>query len=103
MTLKLDALLERIGKMEKQIIGLKSVPTASAKPPKPVVAVPQKASIKKKAAQSKKKKKFFHTVKKGETLWSISQKYKISVATLKKLNKMTAKGKIYPGNNILVR
>lgn len=105
-TLKLDGLLERIGKMEKQITGLKHVSTVSAKPvksSKPVVVVPQKAPIKKKAVQSKKKKNFFHTVKKGETLWSISQKHKISVTTLRKLNKMTAKDKIYPGNNILVR
>ena len=103
-TLKLDAVLERLSKLEKKMAGLKRVAAAApAKAPKPVVAVPKKAPIKKKAVQSKKKANIFHTVKKGETIWSISQKYKTSVAAIRKLNNFSAKDKIYPGNNILVR
>ncbi|WDP88873.1 MAG: LysM peptidoglycan-binding domain-containing protein [Desulfobacter sp.] len=108
MTLKLDGLMDRLAKMEKRVAALKQAPAAvkpAAKLPKPVAAVSQKAPLKKKAVQTTKKKKtnIFHTVKKGETLWSISQKYKTSVAALRKLNNMTAKDNIYPGNNILVR
>ncbi len=105
-TLKLDAVLERLSKLEKKMAGLKRVAAAAPVPvktPKTVVAVPKKAPVKKKAVQSKKKENIFHTVKKGETIWSISQKYKTSVAAIRKLNNFSAQDKIYPGNNILVR
>jgi len=106
LTLKLDTILERLAKLEKKMAGLKRVPAvapAPVKAPKPVVAVPKKAPLKKKAVQSKKKANIFHTVRKGDTIWSISQKYKTSVVAIRKLNNFTAKDKIYPGNNILVR
>ena len=44
----------------------------------------------------------FHTVQKGETMWDISQKYKTTVATIRKLNNLSPEDKIYPGSNILV-
>ncbi len=45
----------------------------------------------------------FHTVQKGETLWSISQKYKTTVDALRKLNHLTKDDPIYTGISILVR
>ncbi|WP_349408680.1 LysM peptidoglycan-binding domain-containing protein [Pseudalkalibacillus sp. SCS-8] len=43
----------------------------------------------------------FHTVKKGDTLWEISQRYKTDVQTLKKLNDIRSHW-IYPGQTILL-
>ena len=50
-----------------------------------------------------KKTNQFHTVQKGETLWSISQKHKTSVEAIRKLNNLTPEDKIHPGSNLLVR
>ena len=117
LTLKLDSLLDRMARMENQMdkraAAMKTASsspapkakkpaakTAAAAPSKPV---PEKAPATKKPAQPKKKVQQFHTVKKGETLWSISQKYNTTVAAIRKLNKLSAEDKIYVGNNILVR
>ncbi|WP_321492445.1 LysM peptidoglycan-binding domain-containing protein [uncultured Desulfobacter sp.] len=113
VNLKLDTLIERVGKLEGQLNKPASV--VSAPPPKSVVKpnpevkktiqpVPEKKvqQIKKKAVKPKETNQF-HTVQKGETLWSISQKYKTSVPTIRKLNNMTPEDKIYPGSNLLVR
>ncbi|MBN2767460.1 MAG: LysM peptidoglycan-binding domain-containing protein [Paludibacteraceae bacterium] len=42
-----------------------------------------------------------HTVERGETLYSISQKYGMTVAEIQKLNK-TSRGKIYPGQTLVL-
>jgi len=115
--LKLDSLIERMGKMEKKIRILSkksravqpkvkaSAPKTSRKTPTkaPTNKAPTKTLAKKSAAKPVKKAPMFHTVQKGETLWSISRKYKTSVAALRKLNKLSPEIKIYPGTNILVR
>lgn len=114
MTLKMDSVIGRLEKLERQIAGLKNAST-----PPPVVKVsksPSKPPVKTKTAQTQKtttektatktatpKQSMFHTVQKGETLWSISQKYKTTVPAIRKLNNLTPEDKIYPGNNILVR
>lgn len=109
VSVKFDSLIERMGKMEKQIRVLGLKPRTS--PAKIKSAVPAKSSqktaskkiVKKSTVVTEKKAAMFHTVKKGETLWSISQKYKTSVATLRKLNKMSPTATIYPGTNLLIR
>ncbi|MEA2061216.1 MAG: LysM peptidoglycan-binding domain-containing protein [Thermodesulfobacteriota bacterium] len=55
--------------------------------------------------QEKKKspKQVLYTVKKGDTLYSISRKFKISLDRLRKMNKLTKTSKIYPGDNLVVR
>ena len=109
VTLKIDALIRRMSGIEKQISGIsqeKVQPAAKSaeKTQKTASAtVAAKPPVKKPAVQSSKKTPMFHTVKKGETLWSISQKYKTTVANLRKLNNLTPESKIYPGINILIR
>ncbi len=112
VTLKLDSMIERMGKIEKRMGAAKKATTASRKSTpkvaKTTTIIPEKVPVKKKTTQPKKtaqpkKASLFHTVKKGETIWSISQKYKTSVAAIRKLNNLSAQDKIYPGNNILVR
>jgi LysM repeat protein len=119
VNLKLDTLIERVDKLENRLNKLAVV--ASTPSPKPIVK--SKPKVKKPApvstpkkqvqvakkktekpkAEKKKKTSQFHTVQKGETLWSISQKYKTNVAAIRKLNNLTPEDKIYPGTNLLVR
>jgi len=107
MSLKVDSLIQRVGMLEQKLARLEkaktiakaSITTKVSAPAK----TPTKTLIKKPAVKSEKKTAMFHTVKKGETLWGIAQKYKTSVAKLRKLNKMTPETKIYPGTNVLVR
>ncbi|MFH2061012.1 MAG: LysM peptidoglycan-binding domain-containing protein [Pseudomonadota bacterium] len=108
---KFDFLIERLGNIEKKLAALDSKTNEiSAKPtsssvqktaikttPAPV-KTPVKTSIAKQT-----KAPMFHTVLKGETLYSIGKKYQISVPALQKLNKFTSNTKLYPGMNILIR
>jgi len=109
VSVKFDSLIERMGNVEKQIRLLNqkfSTQPASVKTPA-VVKSPQKKPsekiVKKSTKMPVKKASIFHTIQKGETLWSIAKKYKTSVANLRKLNNMSLDATIYPGTNILVR
>lgn len=113
VNLKLDTLIERVGKLEGQLnkpaVVLPAPPPKSAVKPNPEVKKPVSPVSEKKVQPAKKKAvqpkaaSQFHTVQKGETLWSISQKYKTTVPVIRKLNKMTPEDKIYPGSNLLVK
>jgi len=94
---KFNSLIERMGIIENNISRLKKTPVPKATP-KPKVSIPVKKAVKK-----EKKTAIFHTVLKGETLYSISKKYKTTIAVLQKLNNLSANAKIYPGDNILIR
>jgi LysM repeat protein len=109
VSVKLDSLIERMGKMESQIRTLNKKSSAAARvvkasaPAKTSKKTATKTLVKKTTKKPAKKAPMVHTVQKGETLWSISQKYKISVASLRKLNDLSSDATIYPGTNILVR
>jgi len=98
LSVKFESLIERMEKIEKQL-NRRPVATISAKPVK-ATAKAQKKAVQKKTI---KKTSLFHTVKKGETLYSIGKKYSVSITDLRRLNNLTKTAKIYPGNNILVR
>jgi LysM repeat protein len=102
---KFDSLIERMGKIEKNISQLKNKPVATkASQSKPKSKSKPKSSIPvKKAVKKEKKTVMFHTVQKGETLYSISKKYNTSIAALQKLNNLSTRAKIFPGDNILIR
>lgn len=108
-SLKFDSLIERMGNVEKQIRSLNqklSIQPAPVKAPAIVKSpqkTPSKKIVKKSTKTPVKKAAIFHTIQKGETLWSIAKKYKTSVANLRKLNNMSSNAIIYPGINILVR
>lgn len=44
----------------------------------------------------------YHTVKNGETLWSISRKYNVSFNTLKQANKSRIKVSLYAGTQLVI-
>ena len=112
VNLKLDILIERVDKLEGRLSSVAAV--ASTPPPKKIVApepkvkkpapAPEKkVQVAKKKADKPKKTNQFHTVQKGETLWSISQKYNTTVVAIRKLNNLGPEDKIYPGSTLLVR
>jgi LysM repeat protein len=46
--------------------------------------------------------KRFHKVKKGETLSGIAKKYRLSLAELRKMNKLTSKTVLVPGQALII-
>jgi len=108
-SVRFDSLIERMGKVEKQIRSLNQklrTQPATVKAPAAVKSpqkTPSKKIVKKSTKTPVEKAAIFHTIQKGETLWSIAKKYKTSVANLRKLNNMSSDATIYPGTNILVR
>ena len=101
-SLKMDSMVDKMGKIEKHIAQLttksEAAPDVPEAKPGPAVAAPEKKIVKK-----EKKESLFHTVQKGETLFSISRKYHTNVEALRKLNNLPGDAAIFPGNNILVR
>ncbi|MCK5099376.1 MAG: LysM peptidoglycan-binding domain-containing protein, partial [Desulfobacteraceae bacterium] len=76
--------------------------TSSAKVVKqPLVKTSKKSETKK--AVTKKKESIFHTVEKGDTLYSLSKQYGTSVSQLEKINHLPKNANIYPGDNLLVK
>lgn len=120
INLKLDTMIERVNKLETRLGKLTvaaSTPPPSShntgaeseskvkKPafsPKKEVQAAKKKAVTAKAVK-KKKVSQFHTVQKGETLWSISQKYKTNVEAIRKLNNLKPEDNIHPGTNLMVR
>jgi LysM repeat protein len=94
-SVKFDSLVKRMAAIEKNISELK----------KTSVAAQKSKLVAKQATPVKQKKKtgLFHTIKKGETLYSISKKYNTTVTKIRQLNKLSANANIYPGDSILVR
>jgi len=101
-SVKFDSLIDRMGQIEKNIARLNKQPVKK----KPAIKVVKKKTETKTIVPVKKavkKKSMFHTVKKKETLYSISKKYNTTIGHLRKLNKLSKGAKIYPGDNLLVR
>ena len=83
---QLDALTQKVEALEKQ---KQPADKTKAKPPPPS----------KPAASTEKQ---FHTVQKGDTLYRISRKYKISVNELQKLNNLSADQALRTGRKLQV-
>ncbi len=105
-SVKFDSLAERMDTLERSMQELsRKIQTRAPAAPMPAAASPsaQTGTPAVKKTLSTKKEAHFHTVQKGETLWSISKKYNTTVAQLRKLNQLSENEDIYPGTNILVR
>lgn len=83
---RLDALTQRVEAMEKQKQPIARSKTKSSALSKPVAPV----------------KKQYHQVQKGETLFHISKKYKISVEELRKLNNLPMDKPLRIGQKLLI-
>ena len=102
---KLEVLQERFDRFEtstslrldlinKELSNLTTNRTAAKKSPQA-----KQAPEKKTPAQPTIK---YHTVSQGETLFSISRRYEITVETLLSINKLDAQSTIYPGQRLSV-
>ncbi len=87
------ALLQRVDALAQKVEALE-------KPKQPIVEPKAKPPAPSKTTVSTKKR--YHTVKKGETLYGISKKYRISVKELQKLNNLSADRPIRIGQKLLV-
>jgi len=88
----LDKLEERIARLEKGEKELKQSVNKIAK---------RSLNNQKKSSSSQVKKRY-HTVRSGESLYTIANKYSISTDKLCRLNKITPKKPIQPGQKLLV-
>ncbi|MFO7752989.1 MAG: LysM peptidoglycan-binding domain-containing protein [Desulfobacteraceae bacterium] len=61
------------------------------------------AALKKKVPEEEQNESMFHTVEKGDTLYSISRKYKTSVEQLLKINNLDKDSDIHPGDNLVIK
>ena len=95
--------------MEKKIAEL-SVPSQTESKPKIAIA-PKKATKTAPAPQPQKAAKatvatakpVYHTIRKGETFYSISKKYGLTVEKLQQMNNLKKGDTIYPGQKLLVK
>ncbi|MFU8769318.1 MAG: LysM peptidoglycan-binding domain-containing protein [Desulfotignum sp.] len=96
---RIEALTGQVARLEKSVAEAKT-PVLTAKPEiqeKKTAVQPAQGAAEKPADSG------FHTVKKGETLWRISQEYGTTVARLRQLNNLATDADIYPGTKIRVR
>jgi len=89
---RLDGLEDRIARLEKEEEKLK----------RSVNKIAKRRSNNQKIKSSSQAKRRYHTVRSGESLYTIANKYGISTDKLCKLNKITPKKPIQPGQKLLV-
>ena len=94
---RLDKLEVSLSKTEIFVKNLDRVPKKIADNTPPEVEDPLPSKIPPKIAQ-----KQYHTVAFGETLFSISHRYGLSIEKIRDLNKLTKASVIYPGQKLLV-
>jgi LysM repeat protein len=94
---RLEAEPERISLLEKRVKSLQQSVTVLEKSR---AARLQAQTTKKKAVSSEKKR--YHVVRQGEVLFKIAKQYGISVNELCRLNHITPKAVIRPGQKLLV-
>ncbi len=108
LSVKFDALTERLNTMDKKIRILSRQINREAKTNK-IVTKNKTRRIKAfkhiplKKGKIKRQRSIFHTVKKGDTLYSISKKYNITINRLRKLNKLSQNSIIYTGDTLLIK
>ncbi|MDY0132399.1 MAG: LysM peptidoglycan-binding domain-containing protein [Desulforegulaceae bacterium] len=93
---KIDDLKDLVEK-NKTVLNIPSPKESSVKDKKPLSLKKDESSIKVENV-----KKVYHSVKKGDTLYGISRKYKVSVEEIKKINKMK-NNSIQPGDKLLIK
>ena len=91
------ALAEKLETLSKRVEALEKKPASTEKP---AATAAVKEKLKKETASPAKKR--YHEVKKGETLYQISNKYGISLTELRKLNNLNPEQSIQPGQKLQV-
>ena len=102
---QLILLTERLDQLEANMTARMNnmVKEINAPPPQTASQAVQKAETPKQLpAEKKETKAQMHTVKQGDTLYSISRRYNLSVDHLREYNKLGVKASIYPGQQLQV-
>ena len=94
---RLDKVEVSLSKTENLVKNLDRLPKKIADNTPPEVEDPLPSKVPPKIAQ-----KQYHTVAFGETLFSISHRYGLSIEKIRDLNKLTKASVIYPGQKLLV-
>ena len=97
-----DTIKAKLGDLEKTVIKLESADRKIANLESQVKMLERSLSKLTRPVTSKTKKRTYHEVRRGETLSRIAQKYGISVEKLCRLNKITPKTLIRPGQRLLI-
>ncbi len=100
LNLKVDQLSKQISKPQAAKPPESAPSKAENAPSKTEPPAPKAAAAPAKTAKDAKTK--VHVVQKGETLYGISRKYNMSVDELLKLNKISSKDPIKPGQQLVV-
>lgn len=106
LSIKYETLASRIKRLERSIDKLSRKVDSKKTSPVSVVKRPSTKTSKKEETKKNvtpKKESIFHTVIKGDTLYSLSQQYGTGVAELEKMNHLPKNANIYPGDNLLVK
>ena len=99
LSVKMEAVNKRIDNLEKRMSDLSGKISS-------VISAPDSSSGaagKKKESKEYQKTSMFHTVQKGDTLYSISRKYNTSVDKLRRINNLDKDSAIYPGDNLVIK
>jgi len=99
LLIRLDRLESKFGKqlddLQKQLMQLKSIPAQQK-----TTTAPKKVSAKKSTQKTAPKT---YVVQKGDTLYSISKQFALSVSQLRKLNKLSSNEAIFPGQELKIK
>jgi len=87
MTLRMDHLGTGLNDLQKKIAQVKTQKTQVLKPAKVAKKTP---------------KKRYYTVRPGDTLYNIAQKYGVTVKKIRSLNKLSDRAVIHPGQKLIV-
>lgn len=97
MVAKVDELQKQVAEMRREMVReqhKKAIVTPEPKRIQPVAAKPVKEKMI--------KEKRTHLVRQGDTFYSISKSYDLSLKKLRELNKFDDKARLYPGQTIIV-
>lgn len=103
---KIDRLSKRVARLESSVSKKKRQPTGKLDKTPPVKqgAAGNKDAARKAAKPVKSQTgPQYHQVKAGDTLYSVSRRYGLSVDGLRRLNQLTSKATIYPGQKLLIK
>jgi predicted RNase H-like nuclease (RuvC/YqgF family) len=95
LSMSLDALQKKVNEFQAKLAGLEKAPGGRAASAGPPVAKKKRVSKKKATAKT-------HTVVAGDTLYSISRRYHLSVAKLRSINNLNKRAVIHVGQKLIV-
>lgn len=96
---RIDGLQKQVEELRRGVVVKEQKKTVVAPQPKPI----QSDVVRRPRPLKEKKNELrYHLVRQGDTFYSISKSYDLSLKKLRELNKFDDKAKLYPGQTIIV-